>query len=129
MDGVEWCWGQHGWVRRHEMRGGRVRSEQALHLLERALQREDVVLGEEERGDLGEFAHGGTVCVRHHFAQTVQCRVEIVHALALATVHFESHLLSLLLRLATVVILQSGIIARTLLACAVVLITPGTFFH
>ena len=58
-------------------------TDQLLHLIQRVLQHENVVLGQEEGGDLGQSSHGGAVGVGHHLPESVQGRVEIVHPLAL----------------------------------------------
>ena len=70
--------------------------QQSAHLVERSVQHQDVVLSEQQRRDLGQFAYAGSVRVGHHLAQCVQRRVEVVHSTALATVHFQAQLLQLL---------------------------------
>jgi len=47
---------------------------------------QNVVLGQQESGDLGQLAHRGAVCVWDDGAKFVQCVVQIVHAATLARV-------------------------------------------
>ena len=73
-------------------------TNQPLHLLQGAGEHEDVVSGQQESGDLGEFAHRRPVRVRHDLAQPVHGEVQVVHPLALASVDLQSQLLEVLLR-------------------------------
>lgn len=73
-------------------------TDQPLHLLQRVTQHQDVVSGQEQGGDFGEFTHGGSVCVRHDFPQSVHGYVQVVHSFPLAAVDLEADRLHLVLR-------------------------------
>ena len=81
--------------------GGRVSlvnvTHQLLHLVQRVVEHEDVVPGQQERGDLAQLPHRGAVSVRHHLTQAVQRRVEVVHAPPLPAVDLQPQALQLLL--------------------------------
>ena len=60
-------------------------------LLERVGLHHDVVLGQQQRGDLGQFAHRRRVRVRDDAPQLVQRVVQVVHAAPLAGVDAQTH--------------------------------------
>lgn len=72
-------------------------THQPLHLVQRARQHQDVVSGQQKRGDLGQLAHRGPVRVRHDLSEPVHRQVQVVHALALSAVDLQAQLLDLLL--------------------------------
>lgn len=72
-------------------------THQLLHFVQRVVEHEDVVPGQQERGDLAQLPHRGAVSVRHHLTQAVQRRVEVVHAPPLPAVDLQPQTLQLLL--------------------------------
>lgn len=72
-------------------------SHQPLHLVQGAVQHQDVVPGEKQRSDLGQLPHRGPVRVGHHLAQAVHGQVEVMHPLPLTAVNLESELVHFLL--------------------------------
>ena len=87
--------GGEGVVGRTRGRGsdGRRRvdeGDEPAHLLESIRLHEDVVLGEQQCRDLGEFADRRTVCVRDDRAQLVEGVVQVVHASPLPRVDAQS---------------------------------------
>lgn len=88
----------HGLDGQRDGRGAGLRlqeANEAPQLLEGVGLHEDEVLGEQQRGDLGQLAHRGRVGVGDDGAQLVQRVVEIVHAPPLARVDVEAHQLAL----------------------------------
>lgn len=73
-------------------------SHQPLHLVQGARQHQDVVSGQQKRGDLGELSHRRAVRVRHDLPEAVHRQVQVVHPLALPAVDFQAQLLDLRLR-------------------------------
>lgn len=73
-------------------------SHQPPHLLQSLRLHEDVVLGQEQGGDFGEFPHRGAVGIRDNGAQPVQGIVQVVHPPPLPRVDAEPQR-ALLLRL------------------------------
>ncbi|KAL0177205.1 hypothetical protein M9458_026099, partial [Cirrhinus mrigala] len=72
-------------------------AHQPLHLVQGARQHQDVVSGQQERGDLGQLPHRRPVRVRHDLSEPVHRQVQVVHALALPAVDLQAQLLDLLL--------------------------------
>ena len=70
-------------------------THQLLHLIQRVVQHQNIVLRQQQRGDLGQLPDGGPVGVGHHLAETVQGGVQIVHAASLPGVDLEPQLLYL----------------------------------
>lgn len=75
--------------------------DEAPELLQRAAQQEDVVPGQEQRGDLGEFPARGALAVgrrvgHDHLPQGVHGQVEVLHPLPLPAVDLPPQLLLLL---------------------------------
>lgn len=89
--------GMEAWVVRTGRPSAVYLTHEPLHLFQGVAQHEDVVSREEQRGDLGEFTHGGSVGIGHHLAQPVHGDVEVVHALPLAAVDLQAHGLQLVL--------------------------------
>ena len=75
--------------------------QQAPHFVQRPVQHEDVVLGQQECGDLGQLSDGRALGVGHDVAQGVQRRVEVVHPPSLAAIHLQSQLLQLVVVVAS----------------------------
>ncbi|KAG7265705.1 hypothetical protein CRUP_010449 [Coryphaenoides rupestris] len=70
---------------------------QPLHLVQGAVEHQDVVPRQQQRGDFGQLPHRRAVCIGHDLPQAVHGQVEVVHALPLASVDLEAELLDLLL--------------------------------
>ena len=64
------------------------------HLLQGVSLHEDVVLGQQQSGYLGELTHGRAVRVRYDGAQFVQCVVQVVHPTSFASVDRQSNRLT-----------------------------------
>ena len=67
--------------------------DESPHLLQGVSLHEDVVLGQEERGDLGQLAHRRAVRVRDDAPELVQRVVEVVHPAPLPGVDVQPHCL------------------------------------
>ena len=101
--GLQWWWWWSGgvmwrsWSRLKLDGGGSGGSlvhvaDQSPQLVERPRLHQDVVLGEQQCRDLGEFAHWRSVRVRNDGAQFVQCVIEVVHSTPFTSVDTQSHL-------------------------------------
>ena len=69
----------------HPCRVGQV-GHQLPHLLQRVALHQDVVLGQQQGGDLAQLPHRGRVRVGDHVPQLVQGVVQIVHSSTLTGV-------------------------------------------
>ena len=78
------CRGWEAW-NRHPGCMRQVR-HQLPHLLQRVALHQDVVLGQQQGGDLAQLPDGGGVRVRDHVPQLVQGVVEVVHPATLPSI-------------------------------------------
>jgi len=67
-------------------------ANESSKFVERPCLHEDVVLGKQQRGDLGELSDRRTVCVRDDGPQLVEGVVQIVHTASLSGVDAQSDL-------------------------------------